>query len=682
MPPGAFGRIGHLRETIDVLRVRARLLTASVRVIGLVAGALAAVSPPAVAMVPAAPPGGSVVRVGMSPAQTLDSGSYTAVSQRMDDYVYGVRASDGTLAQIASAGDSAMAIPSDVAGKRILSLSSQGKAYGGGGTVGVVTADGLPHVWGTTAGQVSGAVNALTTAAALGGGGTPAVATQIAVGTNLVGLLLADGRLGVVSIDGSGGYSYRAIPSSVVTERVVQIDAFGSGDQAKSGLVLRVANGGSLIWRPDGSTYGTVVAPFAAVSGSNGWPADPLVDIEASSADVAVAVTAGGSVYAINADGTRADRNVLPSGMAMVGKPVQAAVLQIDYDPDDPIYLVRTDANRLYLIYGGLGESLIGPDFDYRGHVESFDQTSKVVVSISGGVNNFQVIAAIAAPPLVVTTASLADGTVGTAYSQTLTATGGVAPYTWSVIPGSLPDGLTLDASTGVISGTPTGTPGKNSFPVTVTDSAGTPVTAAANLSLTVGAALATVASTMTLSGNPASAVIGAARIVTATVTRPGGIATGTVTFRAGSTAGTALLVDGRAIWRLPSLAVGSHQVSATYAGDATTSPSTAAPVTLEVTKAPATVKAAFKVKGKTARIAKKVTITLTVATAGGVSPQGAVSVTLKGKTTKTLKATVDAAGKATITAKKLKRGTYKATVRYAGNGSVNATSITQRFKV
>src|SRR5205814_1142993 len=75
------------------------------------------------------------------------------------------------------------------------------------------------------------------------------------------------------------------------------------------------------------------------------------------------------------------------------------------------------------------------------------------------------------APPLSITTASpLVSGTVGTAYSQPLAATGGTPPYAWSVISGSLPAGLTLNATSGAISGTPT-TAGTSNFTVQVTDS-------------------------------------------------------------------------------------------------------------------------------------------------------------------------------------------------------------------
>ncbi len=46
-------------------------------------------------------------------------------------------------------------------------------------------------------------------------------------------------------------------------------------------------------------------------------------------------------------------------------------------------------------------------------------------------------------------------GLVSTAYTDTLTATGGTTPYTWSVNAGSLPPGITL-TSAGVLTGTPT----------------------------------------------------------------------------------------------------------------------------------------------------------------------------------------------------------------------------------
>jgi hypothetical protein len=60
-----------------------------------------------------------------------------------------------------------------------------------------------------------------------------------------------------------------------------------------------------------------------------------------------------------------------------------------------------------------------------------------------------------APPPLQITTASLPNGQTAASYTASVTVTGGVAPYTWSVITGQLPSGLALNGSSGQISGTP-----------------------------------------------------------------------------------------------------------------------------------------------------------------------------------------------------------------------------------
>ena len=83
-----------------------------------------------------------------------------------------------------------------------------------------------------------------------------------------------------------------------------------------------------------------------------------------------------------------------------------------------------------------------------------------------------------AAAPLAITSVSpLPQGTVGTPYAATVSATGGTAPLTWTVVPSNgLPPGLTLAPATGLITGTPT-TPGLFGFFLQVTDST-TPIAA------------------------------------------------------------------------------------------------------------------------------------------------------------------------------------------------------------
>jgi hypothetical protein len=72
-------------------------------------------------------------------------------------------------------------------------------------------------------------------------------------------------------------------------------------------------------------------------------------------------------------------------------------------------------------------------------------------------------------PPVNVTSATLPSGAVGSAYNQTLVASDGKSPYTWSIIDGILPPGLSLNSATGVTTGTPA-TAGITSLTVQVKD--------------------------------------------------------------------------------------------------------------------------------------------------------------------------------------------------------------------
>jgi hypothetical protein len=77
----------------------------------------------------------------------------------------------------------------------------------------------------------------------------------------------------------------------------------------------------------------------------------------------------------------------------------------------------------------------------------------------------------IARPTIAVAPATLPNGTVGTAYSQTLTASGGSGAYTYAITAGALPDGLSISTG-GVLSGTPSMANTFN-FTVTATDALG-----------------------------------------------------------------------------------------------------------------------------------------------------------------------------------------------------------------
>ena len=86
---------------------------------------------------------------------------------------------------------------------------------------------------------------------------------------------------------------------------------------------------------------------------------------------------------------------------------------------------------------------------------------------------------------LQITDTSLPDGTNGVAYSDTVQAVGGTVPYAWSISGNSLPLGLTLNQTTGEISGTPTAN-GNFSFTIRVTDNANPVNSNTQNLTLLV----------------------------------------------------------------------------------------------------------------------------------------------------------------------------------------------------
>ncbi|GLZ39298.1 putative Ig domain-containing protein [Actinokineospora sp. NBRC 105648] len=124
------------------------------------------------------------------------------------------------------------------------------------------------------------------------------------------------------------------------------------------------------------------------------------------------------------------------------------------------------------------------------------------------------------------TFANPASGEVGVAYSTTFTVTDGTAPFTWSIPSGALPPGLTLNTSTGVLSGTPT-TAGSYTFTVQVTDASGQTATKSVTI---------VIAAQPTMTFTPPAGEVGVAYTTQPTVT--GGTSPITYAVTAGSLPG------------------------------------------------------------------------------------------------------------------------------------------------
>jgi uncharacterized protein with LGFP repeats len=81
---------------------------------------------------------------------------------------------------------------------------------------------------------------------------------------------------------------------------------------------------------------------------------------------------------------------------------------------------------------------------------------------------------------------------VGSAYNASLAATGGTPPYAWSISTGAPPAGLSLNGSSGAISGSHTGPPGTTSFTATVADRSTSPQSTPQPMSIAVSPPLPT----------------------------------------------------------------------------------------------------------------------------------------------------------------------------------------------
>ena len=114
----------------------------------------------------------------------------------------------------------------------------------------------------------------------------------------------------------------------------------------------------------------------------------------------------------------------------------------------------------------------------------TFNFTAQVVDSNSAGATSTTASCSIIiSPPALALTCASANAQVGVPYSSALVATGGVPPYAFSIISGSLPPGLTLNPTTGAITGTPT-TEGTYNYTAKVVDSTGATVTTACSITV------------------------------------------------------------------------------------------------------------------------------------------------------------------------------------------------------
>jgi len=172
-------------------------------------------------------------------------------------------------------------------------------------------------------------------------------------------------------------------------------------------------------------------------------------------------------------------------------------------------------------------------------------------------------------PAVGITTATLVNGEVGLAYSQTISATGGTGAKTFATTAGAVPTGLTLSGA-GVLSGTPM-TVGTFPFTVKATDTVG------AGGSQPYAVTVAPASPALATTANPTTEVVGTAALKDSATLSAGFNPTGTITFTLMSPSSTVVdaetvPVSGNGTYTTPAGAVpattGAYFWVASYSGD------------------------------------------------------------------------------------------------------------------
>jgi uncharacterized repeat protein (TIGR02543 family) len=187
--------------------------------------------------------------------------------------------------------------------------------------------------------------------------------------------------------------------------------------------------------------------------------------------------TATSVVSPANLVSPTADQILTPSGETTVGSVLTASV-QFGGSPTPTVTYVwercATATTSCTTIVGATADTYTTTSADI-----DFDIRYKATGTNTGGTATGTSLtsAKITGTPILTTPTSGLSGTSGTAFTLDAVATSGAEPYTFSISSGTLPTGLSIDAITGTISGTPT-TAGSSTVTLLVTDAKGKQATA------------------------------------------------------------------------------------------------------------------------------------------------------------------------------------------------------------
>ena len=243
---------------------------------------------------------------------------------------------------------------------------------------------------------------------------------------------------------------------------------FGNGDGTFQPAVSAAPLIGGFI-----NPFGSAIKPVGVVAGD--FNGDGKLDLAAVSSNGIVSVLLG------NGDGTFQSVVTYAAGGAS-DLSLSIAAYDLNGDGKADLVVSLAGASKVSVLFGtGSGTFQAPVNYVTGGGpqlaaIGDFNGDGRADLAVPNANDNNVTVLIGKAPGFAITSVSLAGGTEGNPYSAALSASGGITPYgNWAVSAGRLPPGLTLSASTGVISGTPTTANGSPfSFSVSVRDSAGT----------------------------------------------------------------------------------------------------------------------------------------------------------------------------------------------------------------